>query len=121
MKAKNLFFGVITTILCIMITLGFATAAEIKSYVFGSGQMGGPWRIGVGAGVQILNEQLKEKYSFTAAASGGSVENMRRMVGGEYHTIWVHINNLYDAWNGVGLFEGQKPFKNIRVLELIRK
>ncbi len=94
-----------------------ATGAEIKNYVFGSGPMGGPWRVGVGAGVQILNEQLKEKYSFTAAASGGSVENMRRLISGEYHTIWVHVNNMYDSWNGVGLFEGQKPFKDTRVLE----
>ncbi|MCJ7496351.1 MAG: TAXI family TRAP transporter solute-binding subunit, partial [Deltaproteobacteria bacterium] len=76
----------------------------------------GPWRIGVGAGVQILNEQLKDKYSFTAAASGGSVENVRRMMGGEYHTSWAHVNNMYDAWNGVGLFEGQKPFMEMRVL-----
>ena len=99
-----------------LIMAGISSAAEVKNYVFGSGPMGGPWRIGVGAGVQILNEQLKDKYSFTAAASGGSVENVRRMMGGEYHTSWAHVNNMYDAWNGVGLFEGQKPFKEMRVL-----
>lgn len=91
--------------------------AEVQKYVFGSGPMGGPWRIGVGAGVQLLNEQLKDKYFFTAAASGGSVENTRRMIGGEYDTIWVHQNNLYDAKNGVGLFQGQKPFEDFRALE----
>jgi hypothetical protein len=64
-----------------------------------------------------LNEQLKDKYSFTCAASGGSVENVRRLIAGEYHTVWAHINNMYDAWNGVGLFEGQKPYKDLRVLE----
>jgi len=95
------------------------SAAEIQKYLFGSGPMGGPWRIGVGAGVQLLNEQLKDKYFFTAAASGGSVENMRRMIGGEYHTTWVHVNNMWDAWNGIGLFEGQKPFKDVRVLEYL--
>lgn len=102
-------------LLCTLMS-GIAFGAEVKNYVFGSGPMGGPWRIGVGAGVQILNEQLKDKYSFTAAASGGSVENVRRMINGEYHTIWAHINNMDDAWNGVGLFEGQKPFKDMRVL-----
>ena len=108
----------LTGILFYSLTIaGFASAAEVKNYVFGSGPMGGPWRIGVGAGVQTLNEQLKEKYSFTAAASGGSVENMRRLVNGEYHTVWAHVNNMYDAWHGVGLFEGQKPFKDMRVLE----
>lgn len=108
--------GVIGAILVMGVT---ASMAEVQKYVFGSGPMGGPWRIGVGAGVQILNEQLKDKYFFTAAASGGSVENIRRMIAGEYDTIWVHQNNMYDAWYGVGLFEGQKPFKDIRVLEYL--
>ena len=116
MKTRIMIF-VFTGIFLLSIIPVTGSTAEVKNYVFGSGPMGGPWRIGVGAGVQTLNEQLKEKYSFTAAASGGSVENMRRLINGEYHTIWVHVNNMYDAWNGVGLFEGQKPFKDMRVLE----
>ena len=118
MKRRILIVGLAGFIFLSMMTFA-ATAAEIKNYVFGSGPMGGPWRVGVGAGVQILNEQLKDKYTFTAAASGGSVENLRRMINGEYHTIWVHINNVYDAWHGVGLFEGQKPFRDIRILEYL--
>jgi TRAP transporter TAXI family solute receptor len=38
------------------------------------------------------------------------------MMRGEYDTSWAHVNNMYDAWNGVGLFEGQKPFKEMRVV-----
>lgn len=117
MKGKVLWIGLVGVLLVSLWMAEIASAADVKNYVFGSGPMGGPWRIGVGAGVQTLNEQLKEKYSFTAAASGGSVENMRRLVSGEYHTSWIHVNNMYDAWNGVGLFEGQKPFKDMRVLE----
>lgn len=117
MKATVLIGGLIGILVFGMMVTVAPSTAEVKNYVFGSGPMGGPWRIGVGAGVQTLNEQLKEKYSFTAAASGGSVENMRRLINGEYHTIWVHVNNMYDSWNGVGLFEGQKPFKDTRVLE----
>ncbi len=116
MKTKIMMFGLVGILSLSLIMAGIASAAEVKNYVFGSGPMGGPWRIGVGAGVQILNEELKDRYSFTAAASGGSIENVRRMMGGEYHTSWVHVNNMYDAWNGVGLFDGQKPFKEIRVL-----
>jgi len=115
MKAR-IFFILAGFVLLSMGMVNTASTAEVKNYVFGSGPMGGPWRIGVGTGVQLLNEQLKDKYSFTAAASGGSVENVRRMIGGEYHTSWAHVNNMYDAWNGVGLFEGQKPFKEMRVL-----
>jgi len=116
MKTRIMVFGFAWVLLLSLMMAGIASAAEVKNYVFGSGPMGGPWRIGIGAGVQVLNEQLKDKYSFTAAASGGSVENVRRMMGGEYHLSWVHVNNMYDAWNGVGLFEGQKPFKDLRVL-----
>ena len=116
MKTRIMVFGFAWVLLLSLMMAGIASAAEVKNYVFGSGPIGGPWRIGIGAGVQVLNEQLKDKYSFTAAASGGSVENVRRMMGGEYHLSWVHVNNMYDAWNGVGLFEGQKPFKDLRVL-----
>jgi len=116
MKTKIMIFGFAGILSLSLIMAGIASTAEVKNYVFGSGPMGGPWRIGVGAGVQILNEELKGRYSFTAAASGGSVENVRRMMGGEYHTSWAHVNNMYDAWKGVGLFEGQKPFKEMRVL-----
>ena len=117
---KNMWLVCLIGILCCSwMTMGTVTAAEVKNYVFGSGPMGGPWRIGVGAGGQMLNEQLKDKYSFTVAASGGSVENVRRLMAGEYHTVWAHINNMDDAWNGKGLFAGQKPYKDFRVLEYL--
>ncbi|MEW6335734.1 MAG: TAXI family TRAP transporter solute-binding subunit [Thermodesulfobacteriota bacterium] len=119
MTKKMWLLGVIG-ILCLgWVTAGAVSAAEVRTYVFGSGPMGGPWRIGVGAGGQMLNEQLKDKYSFTVAASGGSVENVRRLMAGEYHTVWAHMNNMDDAWNGKGLFKEQKPFKEMRVLEYL--
>jgi hypothetical protein len=62
MKRRSLIVGLLGLIFISMMTVA-ATAAEVKNYVFGSGPMGGPWRVGVGAGVQVLNEQLKEKYS----------------------------------------------------------
>ncbi|MBE0556339.1 MAG: hypothetical protein IH628_03820, partial [Proteobacteria bacterium] len=69
-----------------------ANAAEVQKYVWGSGPMGGLWRIGVGAAVQLINEQYKDKYFYTAAASGGGIENVRRMIGGEFDTTWAHTN-----------------------------
>lgn len=122
MKSTSMRFGVVALAGLLLITLMAVqrgTAAEVQRYVMGSGPMGGPWKIAVGAGVQMINEQMKDKYFLTAAASGGSVENMRRMASGEYQTAWAHIHNMFDAWNGVGLFQGQKPLKNLRVLEKI--
>lgn len=95
---------------------GTALGADVQKYVWGSGTMGGLWRIGVGAAVQLINEQYKDKYFFTAAASGGGIENMRRMMGGEFDMTWTQVNVMYDAWSGVGIFEGQKPFKEMRNL-----
>jgi TRAP-type uncharacterized transport system substrate-binding protein len=70
----------------------------------------------VGAAVQLINEQYKDKYFFTAAASGGGVENVRRMIGGEFDTTWAHTNIMQEASTGTGLFDGQKPFKDMRVM-----
>jgi len=93
-----------------------ANAAEVQKYVWGSGPMGGLWRIGVGAAVQMINEQYKDKYFYTAAASGGGVENVRRMIGGEFDTTWAHSNIMQEASTGTGMFDGQKPFKDMRVM-----
>ena len=93
-----------------------ANAAEVQKYVWGSGPMGGLWRIGVGAAVQLINEQMKDKYFFTAAASGGGVENVRRMIGGEFDTTWAHTNIMQEATTGTGMFDGQKPYKDMRVM-----
>ena len=93
-----------------------ANAAEVQKYVWGSGPMGGLWRIGVGAAVQLINEQMKDKYFYTAAASGGGVENVRRMIGGEFDTTWAHTNIMQEATTGTGMFDGQKPYKDMRVM-----
>lgn len=102
-----------------MLLLGIvssANAAEVQKYVWGSGPMGGLWRIGVGAAVQLINEEYKDKYFYTAAASGGGVENVRRLIGGEFDTTWAHTNIMEEASTGTGLFDGQKPFKDMRVM-----
>ena len=71
MEKRFWVFSLVAILFCGLMTAGAASAAEVQKYIMGSGPMGGPWRIGVGAGVQLINEQLKDKYFFTAAASGG--------------------------------------------------
>jgi hypothetical protein len=116
MKMRILLAGTLCVVLLGAWLGGHALGAEVQKYVWGSGTMGGLWRIGVGAAVQLINEEYKDKYFFTAAASGGGIENMRRMIGGEFDMTWTQVNVMYDAWNGVGIFEGQKPFKEMRNL-----
>ncbi|MCL5807590.1 MAG: TAXI family TRAP transporter solute-binding subunit [Deltaproteobacteria bacterium] len=110
-KMAMVWIGVL--LLC---TVSGANAAEVQKYVWGSGPMGGLWRIGVGAAVQLINEQMKDKYFYTAAASGGGIENVRRMIGGEFDTTWAHTNVIQEALTGTGLFENQKPYKDMRAM-----
>ena len=110
-KMATVWIGIL--LLCIV---SGANAAEIQKYVWGSGPMGGLWRIGVGAAVQMINEQYKDKYFYTAAASGGGVENVRRLIGSEFDTTWAHTNIMQEASTGTGMFDGQKPFKDMRVM-----
>ena len=122
MKSMGRQFGVFALAGILLITLTTVQtveAAEVQRYVMGSGPMGGPWKIGVGAGVQLINEQLKDKYFFTAAASGGSVENTRRLAAGEYDTIWIQGGNMYEVWTGTGLFAGKQPYKEMRMMEYL--
>ncbi len=122
MKSMGRRFGMYALAGILLITLTAVQtveAAEVQRYVMGSGPMGGPWKIGVGAGVQLINEELKDKYFFTAAASGGSVENTRRLAAGEYDTIWIQGGNMYEVWTGTGLFAGKKPYTEMRMMEYL--
>jgi hypothetical protein len=94
-----------------------ATAAEVQRYVIGGGVSGGPWKIGVGAGVQLIHEQLGDKYFFTVAATNGSAESSRRLVAGEFDTTWIQGGNMYEVWTGTGVIAGKGPYRNMRVLE----
>jgi uncharacterized protein len=59
---------------------------------------------------------MKDRYFYTAAASGGGVENVRRLIGGEFDTTWAHTNIMQEALTGTDTFEGQKPYKDMRVM-----
>ena len=63
-----------------------------------------------------LMKHIKTNIFFSQSASGGGMENVRRMISGEFDTILAHSSNSHDAWNGVDFFEGQKPFKGLRLV-----
>jgi TRAP transporter TAXI family solute receptor len=119
MKGKISAIAISVILIMSMALASTATAAEVKKYVYASGTMGGTWRPGIGAAVQLINEQFKDKYAFTAASTQGAVENIRRMMSGEFDMGWVYLPSAYDAWYGVGIFKGKKPFKGIRMVEKI--
>lgn len=86
-----------------------------RSYKFGGGTPGGPWFVAVGAGVTLLNQEMKGKAQFTFGASAGSLENVRRIGMREYDTGFAHVNTIWEAVNGVGPFAG-RALQNFRLV-----
>ena len=92
-----------------------ALSAEVKQYKFGGGTSGGPWFVGVGAAVPVINQHAQGKFSITYGASAGSVENVRRAATYEYDTGFAHVTTLYEALTATGSFKGRKV-ENLRLI-----
>ncbi|MFB3103174.1 MAG: TAXI family TRAP transporter solute-binding subunit, partial [Alphaproteobacteria bacterium] len=102
-----------------LVIAGAAQAAE--SYRIGGGPAGGGWHPAVSAGAQLLNAELSDKYKFNYSPSNGSVDNVRRVSLGKFDTAWGHIGQVFQAWNGVGLFKEDGANHDFRVIANVRK
>ena len=112
----------ISTLLVAGSALVIAGAAQAEeSYRIGGGPAGGGWHPAVSAGAQLLNAELGDKYKFNYSPSNGSVDNVRRVSLGKFDTSWGHIGQVFQAWNGVGLFKEDGANKDFRVIANVRK
>jgi TRAP transporter TAXI family solute receptor len=100
----------------VMLVFPGASPAQERQFKFGGGTSGGPWFVGVGAGVAMLNQNAQGKFQFTYGASAGSVENARRVSTYEYDTGFAHVITLFEAMKSEGKFKGRPPAKNFRVI-----
>lgn len=98
-----------------------ASAQAQESYRIGGGPSGGAWHPALSAGTTLWNEELSEKYEFVYTPSEGSVENVRRIASGEFDSAWGHVGQVFQAWNGTGLFEMDGPSKDFRIIANVRK
>ncbi len=102
--------------------LAVATSAQaMESYKIGGGPAGGGWHPAVSAGAQLLNSELSGKFKFNYSPSNGSVDNVRRVSLGDFHTAWGHVGQAYQSWNGIGLFKRDGASKDFRVIGNVRK
>ena len=92
-----------------------------EQYRIGGGPAGGGWHPAVSAGAQLFNAELGSKYKFNYSPSNGSVDNVRRVALGDFDTAWGHVGQVFQAWNGVGLFKKDGPSKDFRVIANVRK
>ncbi len=113
---------ILSTLLAATGVAAMAVAAQAaESYRIGGGPAGGGWHPSVSAGAQLLNSELGEKYTINYSPSNGSVDNVRRVSLGKFDTAWGHIGQVYQAWNGVGLFEEDGENKDFRIIANVRK
>lgn len=114
--------SLLTLVTAVLASAAFATgpARAIETYRFGGGPSGGAWHPATSAATQILNQKLGDKYQFQYTPSGGSVENVRRVSNGDFDTGWGHIGQIYEAWNGQGLFAKDGAKHDFRVIARVR-
>lgn len=102
--------------------IAMATAAQAaENYRIGGGPAGGGWHPAVSAGAQLLNAELGSKYKFNYSPSNGSVDNVRRVSLGKFDTAWGHVGQIYQSWNGTGLFEEDGASKDFRIIANVRQ
>lgn len=99
-----------------------ATSAQAaEQYRLGGGPAGGGWHPAVSAGAALLNSELGDKYNFNYSPSNGSVDNVRRVSLGDFDTAWGHIGQIFQSWNGVGIFEKDGATKDFRLIANVRQ
>ena len=82
---------------------------------FGGGGPGGSWFTIVG-GLSSYLSTKSDGLNVTSIATGGSVDNNRIIRQGELDTWLTHSLTAYDNWTGTGLFDGQEPYKDYRLI-----
>lgn len=92
-----------------------SVSAQERTLSFGSGSAGATWYYAIGGFTQTIKDDLKG-FGVSVRATGGSVENLRLMAKNEVDFGWAHAGNMYDAWNGTGIFDGKPKNQNFRMV-----
>jgi TRAP transporter TAXI family solute receptor len=80
---------------------------QIKRFSFSTSNAGGTWYTMAGGIATIFNEKLGGRYALDMIASGGSVENTRRLALEEVDMALSYSSHLWEAKNGQGIMEGR--------------
>ena len=97
-----------------VVGIGTGEAQQKKNYSFVSSNPGGTWYNMVGGAIGLYNKEIPG-VNFSVEATGGSVENIRRVGTGEADFGLGYLSHMHDAWNGIGNYKG-RPTKDIRSL-----
>jgi TRAP transporter TAXI family solute receptor len=111
-------YGKIFLALSLIVLLGAqaaSAAATVKRYSLSASNPGGTWYTMAGGIFKLLNDKLPADTRFDIVASGGSVENARRLASGEADMTLTYSSHLWEVWNGKGIAEG-RPNQDARIL-----
>ena len=100
---KRILFS-ITVAVCavLMVTLGFTPSAVAKPiYKFGGGPAGGTFQFMAGGIATYPGVKAIKDFRVLAGASGGSVENMRKVDSGAYSFGVTYSGHVYQGRNGL--------------------
>lgn len=116
MKKLSVLFACSFVALCLMMGSPLAPKADAaQRYSFSASNPGGTWYTMAGGLIQLYNNNLPADVRIDMVASGGSVENTRRMAMGDADITLTYSSHLWEAKNGKGILEG-RPSDNPRVL-----
>lgn len=110
---KKKFLAVVS--IAAMLLVGCQSNAERygEPLIFTTGTTTGVF-YSLGAGISTMWTNELEK-RVASQASNGSIENLNLMRKGEANISFTTVNIAYEAYNGVGSFEG-KQYENVRLL-----
>ncbi|OHE21452.1 MAG: hypothetical protein A2Z43_05220 [Syntrophobacterales bacterium RBG_19FT_COMBO_59_10] len=111
-------YGVVFAVIALTVFLAAqpgGAAETVKRYSLSASNPGGTWYTMAGGIFKLLNDKLPANTRFDIVASGGSVENARRIASGEADMTLTYSSHLWEVWNGKGISEG-RPSKDARVL-----
>jgi len=120
MSERKKLFVVVVALFVVLGSIGVENswAADVQNFSFVSSNPGGTTYNMVGGAVTLFNKEIPG-VNFSVEASGGSVENARRVGTGEADFGESYSSHLHDAINGINLYEGH-PAPDLRVLCEIR-
>jgi len=105
----------IAVLFIILVASVFAQTPKVTRYSFSGSNPGGLWYTMAGGLVQLLNDKMPTNIRFDMVASGGSVENTRRIAMNQADITLSYSSHIWEAKNGKGIMDG-KPSDNIRML-----
>lgn len=111
---KRSFAVVVALCMTLLVASGTGEAQQKKNYSFVSSNPGGTWYNMVGGAIGLYNKEIPG-VNFSIEATGGSVENVRRVATGEAEFGMAYFSHMFDAWNGLENYKGRQ-LRDIRSL-----